>query len=79
MAAKKANHGGQRPGAGRPNSGRDDVAVKMDRAIVARARYVTDLRGITLAEYLSEAVRGVVDRDFERAVREGAKASDRSE
>ncbi len=79
MSAKKANHGGQRPGAGRPTSGRDDVAVKMDRAIVARARYVAEIRGLTLAQYLSEAVRSMVDRDFDRAVREGAKPSDRAE
>ena len=36
MMAKCAGHGGHRPGAGRPPSGRDDVAVKIDRAIVAR-------------------------------------------
>ena len=59
-----APHGGKRAGAGRPRSGRDDVAVKLDRGIVARARYVADLRGVTLAEYLSEAVRAIVDRDF---------------
>jgi hypothetical protein len=59
--------GGKRPGAGRPKSGRDDVTVKMDRAIVARARYVADVRGVTLTEYLSEAVRAIVDRDFGKA------------
>lgn len=59
-----ASRGGKRPGAGRPKSVRDDVTVKMDRAVVARARFVADLRGLTLAEYLSEAVRPVVDRDF---------------
>jgi hypothetical protein len=43
------------------------VAVKIDRGIVARARYVADIRGISLAEYLSEAVRATVDRDFSKA------------
>ncbi|MDB5349197.1 MAG: hypothetical protein JWN86_444 [Planctomycetota bacterium] len=79
MASKKASHGGPRSGAGRPTSGRDDVAVKMDRAIVARGRYVAEIRGLSLAEYLSESVRAVVDRDFERTVREGAKGTAQTE
>lgn len=67
--AKKSAHGGPRPGAGRPSKGRDDVSVKMDRTLVARARYIAELRGITLAEYLSETVRAPVDRDFAKASR----------
>jgi hypothetical protein len=56
--------------AGRPaTSTRDDVVVKIDRGIVAKARYVADTRGIPLAEYLSEALRPVVGRDFDRTVR----------
>lgn len=62
-----ASRGGKRLGAGRPKSERDDVTVKMARAVVARARFVADLRGLTLAEYLSEAVRPVVDQDFAKA------------
>ena len=62
-------HGGKRPGAGRPKSDRDDMTVKMDRTIVARARFVADLRGQTLTEYLSEAVRPIVDRDFAQAAK----------
>jgi hypothetical protein len=61
--------GGKRPGAGRPKSERDDVTVKMDRGLVARARFVAEIRGVTLAEYLSEAVRPVVDRDFGKAAK----------
>jgi hypothetical protein len=58
---------------GRPTSDRNDVAVKMDRRIVAKARYVAEQREITLAEYLSEIVRPVVDKDFEKATKEGAR------
>jgi hypothetical protein len=63
------HHGGKRPGAGRPKSERDDVTVKLDRGVVARARYVAEIRGVTLAEYLTEAVRPVVDRDFGKAAK----------
>jgi hypothetical protein len=41
----------------------------MDRSVVARARYVAEIRGITLAEYLSEGVRPFVDRDFGKAAK----------
>lgn len=72
--AKKTSHGGPRPGAGRPKkSERDDVSVKMDRAVISRARFVADGRGIALAEYLSEMIRPIVGKDFERAAKgEGA-------
>jgi hypothetical protein len=60
--------------AGRPaTSTRDDVVVKIDRGVVAQARYVADSRKIPLAEYLTEALRGVVRRDFDRAARGGAE------
>jgi hypothetical protein len=76
VATKKpGQHGGQRRGAGRPKSDRDDVSVKLDRSVAARARFVAELRGVTLAEYLTEAVRPVVERDFARAARaEGKEA-----
>jgi hypothetical protein len=54
--------------AGRPaTSTRDDIVVKVDRGIVAKARYVAESRRIPLAEYLSELLRPVVGRDFDRA------------
>ena len=65
----KGMHGGRRPGSGRPKGERDDITVKLERSIVARARYVADIRGITLAEYLSESLRPVVDRDFAKAAK----------
>lgn len=64
MAAKKASHGGAREGAGRPRKGRDDVTIKFDRALAAKAKFVAEMRGITAAEYLSELHRAEIDRDF---------------
>jgi hypothetical protein len=55
---------------GRPRSGRDDISVKFDRRVAARARFVAENRGLTLAEYLSEIVRPIVERDFEQTLKE---------
>ena len=58
--------------AGRPaTSTRDDVAVKIDRVLAAKARFVAENRKISLAEYLTEALRGTVTRDFDKAARGG--------
>lgn len=66
--ARKNEHGGPRAGAGRPKSSdRDDVTVRIDRGIAAKARYVAEVRGISLAEYLTTITTGQVDRDFARA------------
>ncbi len=52
---------------GRPaTSTRDDVVVKIDKQIAAKARYVAATRDMPLAEYLTELLRLPVDRDFER-------------
>jgi hypothetical protein len=68
--ANQDGRGGARPGAGRPKSSdRDDVTVRLDRAITAKARYVAEIRGVSLAEYLSSITSGPVERDFEKATR----------
>ena len=60
--------------AGRPaTSNRDDVVVKVDRGVIAKARYVADSRRIPLAEYLSEVLRPTVGRDFDRATQVAGK------
>ena len=65
--ARKNAHGGKRPGAGRPKtSERDDATVKMDRLVVARCRYIAEMRGISLAQYLTEGMRPVSDADWAR-------------
>jgi hypothetical protein len=66
--AKKSTHGGPRPGSGRPKTtDREDIAVKLNRDVAAMARYVAEVRRITLAQYLSEITDGPVRRDFKAA------------
>jgi hypothetical protein len=56
--------------AGRPKrSDRDDATVKIDRGIVSKAKMVASARNIPLAEYLSQALRGLVVRDFAKEMR----------
>ncbi len=56
---------------GRPKtSTRDDVVARIDRGVIAKARYVAETRKIPLAEYLSEILRPVVTRDFDRTTKE---------
>ena len=63
--AEKAAHGGARPGAGRPKSTvRDDASVKVDRAIVGKAKLIVAHRGGTLAELLSESLRAPIDKAY---------------
>jgi len=63
--------------AGRPaTSTRDDVVVKLDRAVAAKARYVAENKRIPLAEYLSEALRPIVGKDFDRSAHAGSKQGD---
>ena len=44
---------------------REDIAVKVDRAVIRYARSVASFRDITLAEYLSEVLRPIVTKDFD--------------
>lgn len=68
--AKKAGHGGSRTGSGRPKTDRDDVAVKIDRTVVDKAKLVASRKGVSLAEYVTELIRGPVEKGFSQAVRE---------
>lgn len=50
---------------GRPEGiKRRDAVVKLDAILVGKAQMVAKARGTSLAEYLSEIIRGPVDRDF---------------
>jgi hypothetical protein len=56
---------------GRPKtSERQDVNVKFDRILAGRARAVANGRGISMAEYLTELARAVIDRDFAKLLRD---------
>lgn len=48
---------------GRPEKGRNDVSVRLDATIAAKARLVAQDRHKSLAEYLSEITGPIVDRD----------------
>ena len=52
---------------------RDDRVAKIDRSVIDKAEFVALDRGQTLAEYLSEALRPVVDRDYEAYAESVAK------
>lgn len=48
--------------AGRPKGERDDVPVKLDRALVDRARVIAAYRRTTLADLLSTLLKGPIDK-----------------
>jgi len=52
-----------------PTSERDDIVVKMDRAVAADARWIAEKRAMSLAEYLTEALRPIVAKDFQQATK----------
>lgn len=75
--ANKEKRGGARPGAGRPKtSDRDDVVLKADRIVVARSRYLAELRNMTLAEYATEALRLLSDRDWAKEEKKKKEGGD---
>ena len=50
---------------GRPKaSKRRDAVGKLDITVVGQAQMVAKANGTSVSEYLSELVRGLVDRDF---------------
>jgi hypothetical protein len=51
---------------GRPEKGRNDVTVRMDAALVHNAKVVASFDGKSLAEYLSDAIAPVIERDLKR-------------
>jgi hypothetical protein len=51
-------------------SERDDIAVKVDRAIIGKAKLVATHRGISVAELLTELLRAPVDRAYAQMLRE---------
>jgi hypothetical protein len=56
---------------GRPKTSlRDDVTVKIDRRLATRAKFVASLRGIPLAELVSDMLTTPVDKAFAQAGKE---------
>jgi hypothetical protein len=56
--------------AGRPKSGRNDVSVKVDRALVGKARLIATHRGISVAELLSEMLQTPLDKAYAQMLRD---------
>lgn len=45
------------------------VPIKVDRAIAAKAKMIASDQGIDLAKYVSDALRGIVERDWSRMIK----------
>jgi hypothetical protein len=45
------------------------AAVKIDRALAGKARLIATDKGIDMAEYLSESLRAVIERDWAKMIR----------
>lgn len=54
---------------GRPPTGRRDVTVKVDASVISKAKMVASARNIPLAEFVSELLRGPVDREFAKEMK----------
>jgi hypothetical protein len=52
------------------------MAVKIERDIIPRARMIAADRGLSLAGYLSEVLRGAVDRDWAKMIRRAGGGSE---
>jgi hypothetical protein len=56
---------------GRPKrSERDDVTVKIDRALVGKAKLIATHQGVPVAELLSDLVKGPLDKTYAMMLRE---------
>lgn len=49
---------------GRDVARRNDLSVKIDAEVIRKARIVVAYRDLNLAEYLSEVLAPIVDRDL---------------
>jgi hypothetical protein len=61
---------------GRPKtSERQDVSIKFDKSLAAMARLVASAKGISIAEYLSELARPLIEKDLAKEMKrlEGGK------
>ena len=56
---------------GRPRSSeRQDVSIKFDKTLAGKARLISQGRGISMAEYLTEMTQPIIDRDYAKLMRE---------
>jgi ATP-dependent Clp protease adapter protein ClpS len=52
---------------------RTDATVKIDVEVLRKAKVVAAIRDVTLAEYLTEVLRPIVEKDHARAIADEAK------
>ena len=52
-----------------PKSKRDDLTVKLERAIVKKANIIAQNRDIHTAEFLSELLRPLVEREWQKELK----------
>lgn len=57
----------------RSESRKFNTLVRLDDTLVEKAKKVAALRGISLAEYFSDTLRPIVDRDMSREVKKLAR------
>jgi hypothetical protein len=55
---------------GRPKTDRDEVTVKLSRALAGKAKAVALHRGITVGEFLGETFGAGIDRAYAQMLRE---------
>ena len=58
-----------------PRSKRNDLSVKIEASIQQKAKMIAGFRGIPIAEYLSDLLKGPVDRDYQKLVKEMASGA----
>lgn len=63
---------------GRPPTNRDDVSVKIPRAIALKGKAVAKDRGMTLAEFLEELLTLPVDKHYAAMLRRIDKAQEKA-
>ena len=66
MAKKKATGGTEPP----------TKAVKINRALAAKAEMIATDKGVNLSEYLSDAIRTQIDRDWAKMVKKVGGSGD---
>jgi predicted HicB family RNase H-like nuclease len=66
VMAKKKSSGAEPP----------TKAVKIDRALASKAQMIATDRGLSLADYISETLRGAVEKDWNKMVRRAGAGAD---
>jgi hypothetical protein len=62
-----------------PVAKRNDVTVKMDAGVIHMAKVVAAHKDVSLAEYLSEVTRPIVERDYKDHSRRALGSEDGGE